>query len=1607
MDFHKELTKIVEKVSTRPTTNSLGEPIASTPEGITNFWKWFGESKAVDSEGRPLVVHHGTSENGLKNDFFDPKQLGSVTKTKSAKAGFFFVDDLDTARGYSQNANSKPVSDLIKKSEMAEKAGKWDLANQLMAQAEKLDQSNKKENVVSTYLKILNPLVFDAENQNFLDIEEEIHFQIKKAKTNGNDALIVKNLIDNAYSGQRPANHYLVFSPNQIKSVTNNGSFNPDTLKISESIKSNEKQYKIPTVEITQDGQKFKTGFPVTFDFVHNTESATKLFGKPKKDSQFGRYFEPHGRYVTAVKNKENSQLTDKMISGTITFSNPLVIANNSLKWKEDLSKAFGGLRGRKLSMALIQKGYDGVVTVDNPGTDKAYVSEILDLTTFDENYGKKISEDDLSAWHGTGNPDPYDKFDYSKVGGPGGEGAQAYGYGLYFSNSKEIGEHYRKTLSSNIGGTTIFDPKTGEELAHYSPKKLAQTPQELAAWYVSTSTSGPKQIFSDARGKAIKKGESKEVISLLDKWVEIGAVNGNRGEGKLYNVDIPDDHEYLYWDGSIEEQNDLVKKFFKNQIHGYLLQAAKSDPKWGDYSDPKQATSGRTGKDLYKDLSEKLGSDKAASDALREAGVPGIRYLDGGSRADGEGTCNYVIFDDSRIKILAHENVNENFGSNEIPKIWYRGTQEFPKNVQTKSFSRFAYYQGAKPDKIKEPIPDEIVNLYNDGKLETINYLYPTANWKISRTYQGMSNFGFGIYFTNSIEWAQRYGDYITCVQISPNYILKIKWEERDIEGTTANKVMNYVRKNAGMNVRDQASYFYRAVKSVDKTKKAMYVEVSDGEGQLVVFDSTIIHSLATFNFKQTQTNESAQCVDCEVIRPHRSFKVDNVNESVDFDVKDYLEAPETEEQFDALMDSLQKKEQEAKAAGDKTLAFKYHRQFWHLAGEYKRSKKRKHFEQNPDFAAFLNRNGDMMEIIHKDPKNKGKYRVTAFYNGKPSGHVENLTADKAIDEVLYWEHPLSMQQAKEIMAKWNTTNENFSLDDYEDEEEFEFPNGFIDKDGNAIKVSIMHDTWCQHLGYKGYTDYVVKTGNIRWSEVTNSIVIGQPPTPEQIEVLKKLAKASPPVKMGEPLEVEVWNNKGFVDLISTRPNSDIWLSKVLSAAKKKKTKDNPYGKTLTESVDYSQKLDFFAKQDQKERNEYSKKLSSGKDWKEIAREYAKKKGRAPDDLFGDKTRLKQFWSMKNLPFDSFSKKDWFNYWLLSQHSDENLLFQKQALEQIKKHLGSNHEHAKYLADRISMSETGKQEFGTQKVLEKLFDSEESALNFILERGIMNATTKPANGRWQISVSLDPLSPDNIRVIPISFDDATALGTKLNKKVLKLSKPHWLDAQWIRTEPSKASEDIKNNLKSSKRMLVIVLDSNNEIIHGKDLFNAAIELGMKKVPVQAITFEKVLKESINDIDHWSSYAKDKTFATENSARNWLRIKTNDENLANHFPLHKVLDRWKIGPKKLIKAKLLKEDEITVTRSTFDDVAKSGLVSPGDIKKVDRPTWIPIEAITRSEEKSQKDKIYKIAHHISGKKVLKAIWIDEDNSIMDGHHRYEACKVLGFKKIPVQYVHLR
>lgn len=72
----------------RPTQNSNGQPLAQTEEGLRNFWAWFGDSKVVDAEGRPLVVYHGTD-----------KKISKVNLKKGAQGLFWFASDRSQVEG--------------------------------------------------------------------------------------------------------------------------------------------------------------------------------------------------------------------------------------------------------------------------------------------------------------------------------------------------------------------------------------------------------------------------------------------------------------------------------------------------------------------------------------------------------------------------------------------------------------------------------------------------------------------------------------------------------------------------------------------------------------------------------------------------------------------------------------------------------------------------------------------------------------------------------------------------------------------------------------------------------------------------------------------------------------------------------------------------------------------------------------------------------------------------------------------------------------------------------------------------------------------------------------------------------------------------------------------------------------------------------------------------------------------------------------------------------------------------------------------------------------------------------------------------------------------
>ena len=99
----------------------------------------------------------------------------------------------------------------------------YDKYDEALSNAEKLENDIAEnrfrgQNIIPAELDIKKPKIIDAKGMPFSDVEDDINKTIKKAKKSGYDGVVIKNLDDSATFSNRPATHYLVFSPNQIRS---------------------------------------------------------------------------------------------------------------------------------------------------------------------------------------------------------------------------------------------------------------------------------------------------------------------------------------------------------------------------------------------------------------------------------------------------------------------------------------------------------------------------------------------------------------------------------------------------------------------------------------------------------------------------------------------------------------------------------------------------------------------------------------------------------------------------------------------------------------------------------------------------------------------------------------------------------------------------------------------------------------------------------------------------------------------------------------------------------------------------------------------------------------------------------------------------------------------------------------------------------------------------------------------------------------------------------------------------------------------------------------------------------------------------------------------
>lgn len=250
------------------------------------------------------------------------------------------------------------------------------------------------------------------------------------------------------------------------------------------------------------------------------------------------------------------------------------------------------------------------------------------------------------TAFHGS--PHVFDKFMLEKIGT--GEGAQAYGHGMYFAESPKVAKSYTESTSK------------------VSPRL--------------------RMAYDEAGGDWVKAEQIAQEKAKTDPtWKNIPLEAKALEKGNIYKVDIPDEFipKMLEWNKPISEQSLEVQKAISPIVKSYGLPSnelgssvykatqeilgqerklmSKRDELLDKYMTPNMGMSDAVrsmsieDQAKFSDIANKIANlknaPKMASEYLNKRGLAGIKYLDEGSRELGQGTNNFVVFDPSEVKIL------------------------------------------------------------------------------------------------------------------------------------------------------------------------------------------------------------------------------------------------------------------------------------------------------------------------------------------------------------------------------------------------------------------------------------------------------------------------------------------------------------------------------------------------------------------------------------------------------------------------------------------------------------------------------------------------------------------------------------------------------------------------------------------------------------------------------------------------------------------------------------------------------------------------------------------------------------------------------------------
>ena len=261
-----------------------------------------------------------------------------------------------------------------------------------------------------------------------------------------------------------------------------------------------------------------------------------------------------------------------------------------------------------------------------------------------------------LRAYHGS--PYDFDRFDVGKIGT--GEGAQAYGHGLYFAENKGVAKSYRDTLSRGRGAikydsAPVKDPRrVDDELTNFE-MALDKVAGEMA-YFDQPPKNTIERIIKrheediNKYSSIVEKYDDTEVEELLLKSLErdLKAYKSLDPEkftrGTMYEVNIKaDPSDMIDYDLPLSQQPKVLKGI--DDAHGdpdIIIAQAGLDPETATGGQLVHALSG---------FGQGVAGQKAASDWLAKAGVSGIKFFSSNSRNTAGGELIDVVKGDDGFR--------------------------------------------------------------------------------------------------------------------------------------------------------------------------------------------------------------------------------------------------------------------------------------------------------------------------------------------------------------------------------------------------------------------------------------------------------------------------------------------------------------------------------------------------------------------------------------------------------------------------------------------------------------------------------------------------------------------------------------------------------------------------------------------------------------------------------------------------------------------------------------------------------------------------------------------------------------------------------------------